>query len=92
MPTAHCFPWPDREGETATISHVVQYRDGDVVLVPERGPGITLQPADLSTHSLDRLIAGVLALADYARNNADRLDETAQRLTLMRPVVRSGRF
>ncbi|MFO7687828.1 MAG: hypothetical protein R6V60_17240 [Desulfobacterales bacterium] len=85
---SHCFPWPDREGETATISHVVQYFDGDVVLIPERGPGITLQPADLSAYSLDRLIAGVLTLADYARNNADRLDGTAERLTLMRPVVK----
>ncbi len=58
------------------------------MLVPEHGPSITLQPANLSVHSLDRLIAGVLALADYARNTADRLDETAQRLTLMRPVVK----
>jgi hypothetical protein len=83
----NCFPWPDREGETATISHVIQYHDGDVVLIPDRGPSITLQPANLSPYSLDRLIAGVLTLADFHRNTADRLDETAQRLTLMRPAV-----
>jgi hypothetical protein len=82
----NCFPWPDREGETVYIPHVVQYPSGDVVLIPDRGPGIILQPADLSMHSLDRLIAGVTSLADFHRNNADRLDETAQRLTLMRPV------
>jgi hypothetical protein len=81
---ATTFTWPDREGETAYISHVVQYPSGDVVLVPDHGPGITVHPADLSVHSLDHLIAGVLTLADYHRNNADRLDETAQRLTLMR--------
>ncbi len=88
MPHATAFAWPGQDGETAYIPHVVQYPSGDVVLVPEHGPGITVQPANLSVYSLDRLIAGVLALADHARNTADRLDETAEGLTLMRPVVR----
>jgi hypothetical protein len=81
---ATTFTWPDREGETAYISYVVQFPSGDVVLVPEHGPGITLEPTSLSTYHLDRLIAGILTLADYARNTADRLDETAERLALMR--------
>jgi hypothetical protein len=87
MSHATTFAWPGQDGETVYIPHVVQYPSGDVVLVPDHGPGITVQPANLSVCSLDRLIAGVLTLADYARNTADRLDETAQRLALMRPVV-----
>jgi hypothetical protein len=88
MPHATTFAWPGQDGKTVYIPHVVQYPLGDVVLVPDHGPSITLEPANLSTYQLDRLIAGVLTLADYARNTADRLDETAERLILMRPVVK----
>jgi hypothetical protein len=95
MPIPHCFSWPTPDNETASIDYAIQYPAGDVVLFPVNfpdDPSITVDPANLSVRSLDRLIAGVLALADYARNTADRLDETATRLTLMRPVARSGGF
>jgi hypothetical protein len=83
MPHATTFAWPGPDCETVYIPHVVQYPSGDVVLVPEHGPSITLRPASLSTYSLDRLIAGVTTLVDYHRSNADRLDEIAQRLALV---------
>ena len=91
MSTAHCFPWPSNEGQSINIDYVIQYpATGELVMFPVNfpdDPSFVVNPANLSVHSLDRLIAGVLTLADYARNTADRLDETATRLTLMRPAV-----
>jgi len=95
MPIPHCFSWPTPDNETANTDYAIQYPAGDVVLFPVNfpdDPSIAVDPANMSVHSLDRLIAGVLTLADYHRSNADRLDETALRLMLIRPVVRSGGF
>jgi hypothetical protein len=91
MPIPHCFSWPKPDNQTANIDYAIQYPAGDVVLFPVNfpdDPSITVDPADLSAHSLDRLIAGVTTLADYHRSNADRLDEIAQRLMLTQPVVK----
>lgn len=85
---AYCFSWPGREGETACITDVIEFPLGYIGLYPNKGAGYVVWPDELPAHELDRLIAGVTTLADFHRSNAERLDETAERLTLMRPVVK----
>lgn len=86
---AYCFSWPGREGETAYITDAIEFPLGYIGLYPNKGAGYVVWPDELPAHELDRLTAGVTTLADYHRSNADRLDETAQRLALVQPVVSS---
>lgn len=80
------FLWyDDVTGEFVYISHLVMHRSGTVVLIPDEGASVRVQPSQLSGYRLAQLAEGVGILADFARSTADRLDKTATRLADLLP-------